>query len=182
MVQPLRRRPLPNICHPACPERSRGERSERSTFLSSLSPSSSEFFATSMLRKHRPFTDTVPPAALATSHSLLATIPFRIIFFAHPHHLTFSESYSYKKQGRGWVSRRTSPTQTVPFFSAAAQCATRRKCRKPITFMRLLHNLRTPRVGVPLALRCSAHSASLRYPFPLLASPLCVNAGGPNEP
>jgi hypothetical protein len=80
------------------------------------------------------------------------------------------------------VSRRTSPTQTVPSFSAAAQCATRRKCRKPITFMRLLHNLRTLRVGVPLALCCSAHSASLRYPFPLLASPHCLHAGGPNEP
>jgi hypothetical protein len=31
-----------------------------------------------------------------------ATIPFRITFFAHPHHLTLIESYSYKNRGRGW--------------------------------------------------------------------------------
>jgi len=31
-----------------------------------------------------------------------ATIPFRIISFADPHHLTSIESYSYKNRGRGW--------------------------------------------------------------------------------
>src|SRR5208282_3333941 len=41
-------------------------------------------------------------SSLATHHSPLATIPFRITFFAHPHHLTLIESHSCKKQGRGW--------------------------------------------------------------------------------
>src|SRR5208282_1079204 len=41
-------------------------------------------------------------APLATHHSPLATIPFRITFFAPPHHLTLIESHSCKKQGRGW--------------------------------------------------------------------------------
>jgi hypothetical protein len=31
-----------------------------------------------------------------------ASNPFRITFFAHPHHLIPIESYSCKKQGRGW--------------------------------------------------------------------------------
>src|SRR5580704_11164425 len=47
-------------------------------------------------------------AARATHHSSLATIPFRMIFFAHPHRLTTIESYSCKKHGRG-VSRLTLP-------------------------------------------------------------------------
>jgi len=34
---------------------------------------------------------------LATRHSPLATIPFRIIFFAHPHQLTLIESHLCKK-------------------------------------------------------------------------------------
>jgi hypothetical protein len=37
--------------------------------------------------------------------TFLPTIPFRIIFFAHRHHLSPIESYSYKKQGRGWGFR-----------------------------------------------------------------------------
>jgi hypothetical protein len=114
--------------------------------------------------------------------TLLRSIPLRITFFAHHHPLTIIESFSYKNRGRGWVSRRTFPTQTVPSFYTSAECATRRKCRKPITFMRLLHNFRTPGVGGTSSLRGSLPSGSLRYPFPFLASPLRVNAGVPNEP
>jgi hypothetical protein len=109
MVRPRRPHSLPNICHPACPERSRRERSEGSAFL----PSSSALSSTSLLRKTRLFIDTVPPAALATRHSLLATFPFRIRFFAHPCPLNLIESYSYKKQGRGWSALDIPATQTL---------------------------------------------------------------------
>jgi hypothetical protein len=34
-------------------------------------------------------------------------------------------------------------TQTLPFFSTAAKCVTRRNCRNSIRFMPLLHNFRT---------------------------------------
>jgi hypothetical protein len=64
---------ITTVCLHACPEPQR-KRSEGSAFLGS---------------------------SLATHHSPLATIPFRIISFAHPHRLTLTESYSYKKQGRG---------------------------------------------------------------------------------
>jgi hypothetical protein len=39
-------------------------------------------------------------AIIAIHHSSLATMPFRMIFFAHRHPLTTMESYSCKKQGR----------------------------------------------------------------------------------
>jgi hypothetical protein len=77
----------------------------------------------------------------------LRSIPFRFTFFAHPHYLTLTESYSYKKQGRGWGAQRLALTQAVPSFSTAAECAIRRKRRKPITFTPLLHDLRTAGVG-----------------------------------
>src|SRR5580658_2312225 len=51
----------------------------------------------------------------ATTNSLPASIPFRITFFAHPHPLTLIESYSCKKQGRGWVTHGLRPAaQTRP--------------------------------------------------------------------
>ena len=54
-------------------------------------------------------------APLASAgHSPQATIPFRIISFAHPHHLTPIESYSCKKQGRGWYP--ASPPDPFLFF------------------------------------------------------------------
>jgi len=161
---------VPTVCRPACRVYSelrrdpRRERSEGSVFLRS--------------------SHSIPLSRVSRGHSSLATIPFTIMFFARPNPLTPIESYSYKKQGRGWVSRRTPPTQAVPSFSTAAKCVTRRKRRKPISFMPLLHDLRTPPGGGPrlFRLRGSPHSASLRYPFSLFASPLCLNAGGPIEP
>jgi hypothetical protein len=54
-------------------------------------------------------------APLASAgHSPQATIPFRITSFAHPHHLTPIESYSCKKQGRGWYP--ASPPDPFLFF------------------------------------------------------------------
>jgi hypothetical protein len=44
--------------------------------------------------------------------SPLATIPFKITSFAHPHHLTPIESHSCKKQGRGWGI----PVRPTPFL------------------------------------------------------------------
>jgi hypothetical protein len=56
------------------------------------------------------------PSPRPTRPSLLASIPFRITFFAHPHRLTLSESYSCKKhRGMGIGSRITgheSPLKT----------------------------------------------------------------------
>ena len=126
-----------------------------------------------------------PGSSLATrlrrvsrGHSSVATIPFKIISFADPHPLTPIESNLYKKQGRGWGP------QDLPFFFPVDKCVTHSNARNPSLFMRLLHgSLHTPGVGACLfPPRGSAHSASLRYPFPLLASPLRVNAGAPNEP
>jgi len=82
-------RSFPSPCHP--------ERSEGSAFLFSLLAS--------------------------LCHSLLvysedcrrAAIPFRITSFAHPHHLTPIESYSCKKQGRGWGV--STVAKTKPFLS-----------------------------------------------------------------
>jgi hypothetical protein len=188
--------PVPRKRHPACPvhpELRRGpgrERSEGSPFFASLSTSSSVF---SVSVKNCPLTrisasdiqpstinSSSPSSFLATrlprvsrSHSPLATIPLRITSFADHCPLTLIESNLYKRQGREWG------THSLPDFSLADKCATRSKFRKPITFMRLPHNFSTPRVG---RTSCSAHSASLRYPFPSLASPLRVNAGVPNEP
>jgi hypothetical protein len=78
--------------------------------------------------------------------TILRSIPFRITFFAYPHHLTLTESYSYKKQGRGWGSQHLAPTQ------ALSTCATRSNTRNPNFFSHLLHNsLDTQGVGVSLS-------------------------------
>jgi hypothetical protein len=47
-------------------------------------------------------------------HCSQAAIPFRITFFAHPHHLTSIDSHSCKTQGRG-LSSTTRP-KPFPFF------------------------------------------------------------------
>ena len=51
------------------------------------------------------------PCSSSIPDSFDASIPFRIIFFAHPYHLTPIESYSCKKQGR----RYPTTTQPKPF-------------------------------------------------------------------
>jgi hypothetical protein len=73
---------IPTVCRPACPvyPELRRERSERSASLRSS-------LATRLPRVSR-------------GHSSLATIPFRIKFFADSHPLTAVESHSYKKRGR----------------------------------------------------------------------------------
>jgi hypothetical protein len=95
-------------------------------------------------------------------HSNVSTfprvIPFRITSFADPHDLTPIESYSYKKQGRGWGPRHLAPIQ------AQSTCATRSNTRNLNLFIHLLNDsLDTPGVGgLPLS------SARLRA--------LCVSA------
>src|SRR5208282_1896372 len=119
-------------------------------------------------------------------------IPFRITFFAHPYHLTPIESYSCKKQGRGWHPQHLHPTQCLPSFSTPSKRPTRRNTPKSNPSTDLLTFLCIPRGGggatifgyshqglsiytsqvtghgtpVMSSLRVSAHSASLRYPFP----------------
>lgn len=65
----------------------------------------------------------------SAGHSPQATIPFRIISFAYPHHLTPIESYSCKKQGRGWYPEP--PTQPLPLFSTASKHPTHSNARLP---------------------------------------------------
>jgi len=191
MVQPRRPHSFPNICHP--------ERSEGSAFLSSLSVPFSAYSVNSVLRNTLVRTPTaqsttlayipadfqtsmIDPCSLspflATRHSPLVTIPFRITSFADPHHLTPTESYSYKKQGRGWGVLH--PTQTLPLFSTASKHRTHRNACNSNFFMGLLHSsLYTRGGGICLSLRGSPHSAPLRYPFPLFASPPWLNTRGP---
>ncbi len=205
MVQPSRPHSLPNICHPACPE-PRRERSEGSAFLSSLSAASSVSSVNSLLRKTLARTPTAPSTTLACvpadfqssmiaqrsqssflatrlprvsrGHSPLATIPFRITSFADPHHLTLTESYSYKKQGRGWGVLH--PAQTIPLFSTESTHPTHRNAHNSSFFMGLLYSsLDTRGGGIWLSLRGTAYSAPLRYPFSLFASPPWLNARGP---
>jgi len=66
--------------------------------------------------------------------TILRSIPFRITFFAHPHHLTLTESYSYKEQGRGWGFRNPAPTQSL------RTCATRSNARNSNIFIHLLRD------------------------------------------
>ena len=205
MVQPSRPHSLPNICHPACPE-PRRERSEGSAFLSSLSVPFSAYSVNSVLRNTLVRTPTAPSTTLAyipaefqssmiappsqspflatrlprvsRGHSPFATIPFRITSFADPCHVTPTESYSYKKQGRGWGVLH--PAQTIPLFSTASKHPTHRNARNSSFFMGLLHSSRYTRGGgICLSLRGSAYSAPLRYPFPLFASPHWLNTRGP---
>jgi hypothetical protein len=108
---------ITTVCLHACPE-PRKKRSEGSAFLG---------------------------FSLATHHSPLVTIPFRITFFAHPHPLTPIESYSYKKEGRGWVPGHLAPTQ------ARSTCATHSNTRNPNIVIHLVHDsLDTQGVGQPL--------------------------------
>src|SRR5271168_395889 len=82
--------------------------------------------------------------------TFLRSIPFIIIFFAHPHHLTLTESYSYKKQGRGRGPRYPYSTQTLLLFSTASKPSTHNNARNPNSFMHLLHSsLDTLGVGHP---------------------------------
>jgi hypothetical protein len=195
----------PTACHPASPE-PRRERSEGSAFLSSLSVPFSAYSANSVLRKTLARTPTAPSATLAyiradfqssmialrsqspflatrlprvsRGHSPLATIPFRITSFADPYHVTPTESYSYKKQGRGWGVLH--PAQTIPLFSTASKHPTHRNARNSCFFLGLLYSSLDIRGGgIWLSLRGSAHSAPLRYPFPLFASPPWLNTRGP---
>ena len=205
MVQPSRPHSLPNICHPACPE-PRRERSEGSAFLSSLSVPFSAYSVNSVLRKTLARTPTAPSTTLAyipaefqssmiappsqspflatrlprvsRGHSPFATIPFRITSFADPCHVTPTESYSYKKQGRGWGVLH--PAQTNPLFSTASKHPTHRNAHNSSFFMGLPHSSLCARGGgIWLSLRGSAYSAPLRYPFPLFASPPWLNTRGP---
>ncbi len=103
----------------------------------------------------RDFLPFVVVAAIQTPPSLrspafpwlLATIPFRITSFAHPHHLTPIESHSCKKQGRG--VGYPNPTHALPHFSTTSKHPTHNTARKSTLFMRLLHNSRhTPGGGL----------------------------------
>src|SRR5277367_2309138 len=100
-------------------------------------PASPLFFSAlsvnSALRNTRSLTQIDPSAPLLSPRHLPhAIIPFRITSFAHPHHLTPIESYSCKKQGRGWypapppnpflffphrVNIQHTATPTSPLFS-----------------------------------------------------------------
>jgi hypothetical protein len=64
-------------------------------------------------------------------------IPFRMIFLAHPYHLTPIESYSCKKQGRGYARLRHSPSFPL---STASSHAPPSNVRKSFLFMGLLHD------------------------------------------
>ena len=72
-------------------------------------------------------------SALATSHSSLATIPFRITSFADPHPLTLIESHFYKKHGG-----------TLPPYSSHPTLPTHRNACKACIFMDLLTVSVTP--------------------------------------
>jgi hypothetical protein len=156
MVQPRRPHSLPNICHPPALSAAEGNVVRYLLFSAPHSPL------------------VYPEFRGATHHSSLTTIPFRIKFFADPHPLTAIESHSYKKGGGRW------DLQHLPHFSPAEKCSTHSNASNSNLFMRLLHgSLDTPGEGVCLF---SAHSASLRYPFPLLATTPRSILGGPNEP
>jgi hypothetical protein len=62
--------------------------------------------------------------------SLEATISFRIIFFAHPHHLIPIESYSCKKQGRG--GHPAPPSNPFLFFPQRVNIPTAATSASPI--------------------------------------------------
>ena len=67
--------------------------------------------------------------------STLPANSYRMIFLAHPQHLTPTESYSSKNRGRGVAS------------SEAGKCATRTKTRNLNRLISLLHNFWIPPVG-----------------------------------
>jgi hypothetical protein len=200
MVHPRRPHSPPSTCYLERSDRRFRPCRKGSALLSPVLLSSS---ADSVLRKTRHLTDTDPSATLspiptsdsqpstvdppspapflATRHSPLATIPFRVSSFANPHPLTLIESHLYKKQGRG-PGIRSSPT--LPLFSTTSKHPTHSNSRKHNLFIHLPHgSLDTQGVGgSPFSLRGCAHSASLRYPFPRLASPPCLTLGALDEP
>lgn len=81
-------------------------------------------------------------AILAIHHSSLATIPFRMIFFAHPHPLTTMESYSCKKAGEGV------PGVYASFVFALLDTHLRRKECYPQQFLNFTHSLRKAPGGI----------------------------------
>jgi hypothetical protein len=94
----------------------------------------------SVLRKTRSLTQIDPSTPLRSPrYSPHAAIPFRITFFAHPHHLTPIESHSCKKQGRGWGVRCLHSTQTLPSISTQSKHPTHSNTRIFIIFSHLLH-------------------------------------------
>src|SRR5271155_1333455 len=109
--------------------------------------------------------------------TFLRSIPFIITFFAHPHHLTLTESYSYRKRGRGWVSGAPKHFLFFPQLTNVQHTATPATLIFSCAYFTVLWipwgwDLR-------LSLSASAHSASLRYPFQSLAFPTWLNTGEP---
>jgi hypothetical protein len=101
-----------------------------------------------VLRKTRSLTQIDPSAPLLSHrHSPDAAIPFRITSFAHPHHLTPIESYSCKKQGRGWGIQRFNPAQPLPLFSTTSRHPAHSTAHMSTLFMRLLHGSLDTRSG-----------------------------------
>jgi hypothetical protein len=101
-----------------------------------------------VLRKTRSLTQIDPSAPLLSHrHSPDAAIPFRITSFAHPHHLTPIESYSCKKQGRGWGIQRFHPAQPLPLFSTTSRHPAHSTAHMSTLFMRLLHGSLDTRSG-----------------------------------
>jgi hypothetical protein len=106
------------------------------------------------------------PCSSPLPDSLDASIPFRIKSFVHPLHLIPIESYSCKKQGRGWGIQRLHPTQTLPLFSTASKHPTHSNARIPNLFMPLLHDSLDTRVGgCHLALLCTLLHAAHQVCF-----------------
>src|SRR5580658_9099806 len=98
-----------------------------------------------------------PACFLASLHSRLVTISFRIKFFAHHHPLTLIESYSYKRKGKRVGS------QHLSLLYLAEKYPTQSSARNLNIFKRLLHgSLDTPELGTDHGTRI--------YPFPRFAS------------
>jgi hypothetical protein len=127
----------------------------------------------SVLRKTRSLTH-IDPLELPPSprHSSASVIPFRITSFADPHPLTPIESHLCKKQGRGWGIKGPNPTQPLPHFPTTSKHPTRSNARNSITFMPLLHNLRTPPGGGTPTLCHSEPSAEPAFSVPCLVTSL----------
>jgi hypothetical protein len=81
------------------------------------------------------FFGNLPTFQHSNFQTILRSIPFRITSFADPHPLTLTESYSYKKQGRGWGIRRS---PAFPLFSTTTKYPTHSNARNSNFFMRLL--------------------------------------------
>jgi hypothetical protein len=134
------------------------------------------------------------PRSSPIPNSFDATISFRITSFAHPNHLTPIESYSCKKQGRGYPA--LTPAQALPYFSTRSKHPTHSNARLPraaargmsTLFMRLLHTSRHTRgwgwdsqswlsASGLLDLRLTAHVPwDTGHAFSALLRGLCVSA------